>query len=355
MLKIILCTFLVLFLIPISYVYSQEYVDNEPMLSASLVYEQPFVYRDSEGHSVVVGVVENNDPLTYITNVQIQVQFFDDLNSAPVEIVPGTTTLEVIAPNGQSTYSIRSLTPNPSITQASVSLLGFDSSAGKQKGLTVSSTNLVVDNSFKFSGLLQNIGAPSNSTSVYLAFYDNFQPPRILGISTIDVGDVQPDTDVVFELDEVIDSRAVGFFLFAESNIFYSDFVDVKIPRSLLSDKLVTISNVRVEDSNENKLSELRIGVEVQIKSTTFIESSTIQANDKTDYTYYVQIKESGKVPYIVYVENFDGEFIGTSPETQVIDWIPEKPGLFFIETFVWDRNNVPIAKQGPFVLVVVK
>jgi len=28
---------------------------------------------------------------------------------------------------------------------------------------------------------------------------------------------------------------------------------------------------------------------------------------------------------------------------------------LFFIETFVWDRNNVPIADQGPIVLVVVK
>ena len=42
--------------------------------------------------------------------------------------------LEVIPPNGQSTYSIRSQTANPNITEASVSLLGFDSSVAEAKG-----------------------------------------------------------------------------------------------------------------------------------------------------------------------------------------------------------------------------
>ena len=28
------------------------------------------------------------------------------------------------------------------------------------------------------------------------------------------------------------------------------------------------------------------------------------------------------------------------------MDWTPEKKGQFFIETFVWDENNVPIAAQ---------
>jgi len=34
---------------------------------------------------------------------------------------------------------------------------------------------------------------------------------------------------------------------------------------------------------------------------------------------------------------------------------VPEKSGLFFIETFVWDRNNVPLSEQGPFILINVQ
>ena len=355
MLKVISCALLVFILVPMSQVYSQEYIDNEQTLAASMEYDQPFVYHDSLGYSVVVGTVQNNDPSAYITNVQIQVRFFDDITSDPLEVVQGTTTLDVIAPNGQSTYSIRSSTPNPDITQASVSLLGFDSSAEKQQGLTVSSIGATVDTLFTFSGVLQNIGAPSNNTSVYVAFYDNFQPPRVLEVFEIGIGLVQPDANIVFELNDVIDTRAVGFFLFAESDVFSSNFVDVPISRSPLSDKLVTISDVYVEDANQNRLSELQLGLEIHIQSTASIQSTSIQADDTTDYTYYVQIKESGSTPSIVYLGQYDGQFIGTNSETQTIDWTPQKPGLFFIETFVWDKDDVPLAKQGPFVLVAVR
>ena len=135
---------------------------------------------------------------------------------------------------------------------------------------------------------------------------------------------------------------------------FSSDVVDVQIPPSQVPDKLITILGVSVEDSNGNKLSELNVGSQVNIKSETWIQFAADQESDETAYTYYVQIKESGKVPYVEYIGKFDGRFIGSGQETQTVDWIPQKTGLFFIETFVWDRNNVPIAEQGPFVLIIV-
>jgi hypothetical protein len=358
MMKLVLCSFLILLLVPFSQGFSQEYSDNAPALTVSLRSESPYVYQDSEGFTVVVGIVENNNPLTSVMNVQIQANFFDDFNSNPLEIVQGYSTLEVIPQNGKSPYSIRSQTPNPDITQASISLLGFDSSAEKQKGLTVYSTDVFLDDSFRFSGILQNGGAPNSDTNVHLAFYDGFEPPRILSVSTIELGNVAPNTEVAFEFDEKIDSRSVGFFLFAESNVFGSDIIDIQIPSSQVLDKLITISDVSVEDFNGNKLSELNVGSEVNIKSETWIQFAADQESNETAYTYYVQIKKSGtdkEIPPIVeYVGKFDGRFIGTGQETQTIDWIPEKPGLFFIETFVWDRNNVPIAEQGPFVLITV-
>ena len=352
--KLVLCSFLILLLVPFSQGFSQEYSDNAPSLTVSLRSESPYVYQDSDGYTVVVGIVENNNSLTPVTNVQVQVSFFDDFDSNPLEVVQGYTTLEVIPQNGKSPYSVRSQTPNSDITQASVSLLGFDSSVEKQKGLTVYSTDVFLDDLFRFSGILQNGGAPNSDTNVYLAFYDGFEPPRILSVSTIELGNVAPNTEVAFEFDEKIDSRSVGFFLFAESNIFSSDVIDIQIPSSQVLDKLITISNVSVEDSNGNKLSELNVGSEVNIKSETWIQFAADQESNETAYTYYVQIKKSGEIPYVEYIGKFDGRFIGIGQETQTVDWIPEKTGLYFIETFVWDRNNVPIAEQGPFVLINV-
>lgn len=216
----------------VSTVFAQEYTDDTPTLSVSLSSESPFVYQDSEGYTVVVGIVENNNSQAPVTNVRIQVNFFDDYGSNPLEVIRGYATLEVIAPNGKSTYSIRSQTLNSGITQASAFLLGFDSSAEKQKGLTVYSTDLFLDTSFRFSGVLQNGGAPSSNTKVYLAFYDGFEPSRVLSVSTIELGDVDQNSEVSFEINEEINSRAVGFFLFAESNIFSSDFANIQISSS---------------------------------------------------------------------------------------------------------------------------
>ncbi len=352
--NLVLCSLLVLFLIPISQAYSQEYSDNASTLAVSLSSHSQFVYQDSDGYTVVVGMVENNDSLSSVTNVQIQVNFFDDYGSDPLEVVQGSTTFEVISPNGKSSYLIRSETSNLDITQASVSLLGFDPSEEKQKGLTVYSTDVFLDDSFRFSGVLQTSGAPNSDTRVHFAFYDGFEPSRILGVNTIELGNVDANTEVVFDFDKKIDSRSVGFLLFAESDVFVSDVIDVEIPPSQIPTKLVTISNVSMEDFDGNVLSELQVGSPVNIKSKTLIQFSADQPSNETAYTYYVQVKESGKVPYVEYIGKFNGRFIGTGSETQTLDWVPEKTGLYFIETFVWDRNNVPIAEQGPFVLIVV-
>jgi hypothetical protein len=356
--KLILSAFLILLLIPFSQAFSAETTDNAPTLSVSFTNEIPFVYRDSEGYTVVVGIVENKNSLTSVANVKIQANFFDEFGSAPLEVTQGTTILEVIPPNGKSPYSIRSPTPDTDITEASVSLLGFEPSDKKQKGLIVYSSDIVLDKTLQFSGVLQNGGAPNTDTNVYLAFYDNFDPPRMLEVSTIELGKVDLNTNVDFEFNKKINSQAVGFWLFAESNVFYSDFVDVKIPQSQIPTKLVTISDVSVEDYNGNKLSDLKVGSVVNIKSNTWIEFAADTESNETAYTYYVQIKKSPSsrdaLPTVEYIGKFDGRFIGTGQETQVIDWIPEQPGLFFIETFVWDRNNVPIADQGPFTLILV-
>lgn len=359
MIKVILCTFLILLLVPFSQAFSAETTDNAPTLIVNLDKENIHVYKDSEGFTVVVGLVENENPLTFVTNIQIQASFFSEYGATPLEVTMGNTTLEVIPPNGKTPFSIRSETANSLISEAAVSLLGFDSSEVKQKGLFVYSSEIFLDTTLQFSGVLQNGGAPNTNTNVYLAFYDGFEPPRILGVSTIELGDVDLDAKVNFEFNEAIDSQAVGFWLFAESNVFYSDLIDIKIPQSQIPTKKVTISNVSVKDTDGNIASELDVGSIFNIESKTSIEYTTDPGSSETAYTYYVQIKKSPDhrdgSPTVEYIGKFDGRFIGNGMETQTIDWIPQQSGLFFIETFVWDRNDIPIAEQGPYILIIVK
>ena len=352
--KIILSVFLALLLVPFSQAFSQEFSDTPSTLSVSLTSETPYLYKDADGHTVVVGMVANNNSLTPVTNVRVQVNFFDDFGTSPIEVIEGKSILEVIPSNGQSPYVIKSQSINPEITHASVFLLGFDSSIIKQKRLTVFSNDVSLNDSFSFSGILRNGAAPSSDTNVHLAFYDGFEPPRILGVSTIELGDILPNTQVNFDTTEKIDSRSVGFFLFAESNIFSSDIVDVKIPPPQLLTKLAKISNVSVKDNLGTSLSEIKVGTPVHIQSETLVQFSADQTNNETPYTYYVQIKESGRVPFVEFIGKYEGRFIGTGLQPQTIDWIPEKEGLYFIETFVWDRDNIPIAERGPVVIVLV-
>ncbi|MDE0831801.1 MAG: hypothetical protein OSA03_01550, partial [Nitrosopumilus sp.] len=103
---------LFLLLLPISPIFSQEYTDTNPTLTVSINSNSNFIYQDSEGYTVVIGLIENNDPLSFLTNVVIQASFYDDFNPNPLEVKEGSTTLKVIPPNTKSPFIIRSDNPN---------------------------------------------------------------------------------------------------------------------------------------------------------------------------------------------------------------------------------------------------
>jgi len=113
-------------LLPISQSYPQEYTDTNPSLTISMNSDNNFVYRDSEGYTVVIGLIENNDPMSFVTNVVIQANFYDDFNSNPLEVKEGTTTLKTIPPNSNSPFMIRSDNPDIDITQVSAKFLTFE-------------------------------------------------------------------------------------------------------------------------------------------------------------------------------------------------------------------------------------
>ncbi|MDH3618870.1 MAG: hypothetical protein OEM89_09135 [Nitrosopumilus sp.] len=349
--KFFLLFFLILILFPISSGFSQK-SDTPSTLSVALTSESPFVYKDDEGYTVVVGNVINKNEVTSVTNIQLRVNFYDETGTEPLETIRGGTILEVIPELGTSPYLIRSDSPNPNITHISVFLEGFVPSSSKTQQLVVESTSVLLDENLRLSGVLSNGGSPITGTSVYLAFYDGFIPPRLIGVSSIPIGDVEANEKVDFYFNEEIDQRAVSFQIFAESNVFYSNSANEKIPQQLT--RLATISNVSLTDSLGNRLSEITTGSTVNIRSNTLVQFSIDQKTNETPYTYYAQVKQSGEIPYVEFLGKFDGRFVGTGSQSVTIDWIPENSGVYFIETFVWDRNNIPISNKGPIAVIVV-
>jgi len=349
---------LFLLLLPISPIFSQEYTDTNPTLTVSINSNSNFMYQDSEGYTVVIGLIENNDPLSFLTNVVIQASFYDDFNTNPLEVKEGSTLLKVIPPNSKSPFVIRS--DNPNITQVSTKFLTFDTSESINNSLNISINDVSLQpiatlsdtvHNLSFLGILRNEGILISDTVAHLAFYDVFN--RIIQISTIEIGDVDTNELVSLKLNEKINPSSVGFLLFSESDKFYSDVMDVKIPPPQIIKKLPTISDVTVTNTLGKNLSEIKVGSILKIESKTLV-----QFTDEIPYTYYVQIKESPSnldMPSTVeYIGNFDDRFIGNGIKLQSLDWIPEKKGLFFIETFLWDENNVPITVKGPLVSVLV-
>ena len=354
---------LFLFLLPIPTIFSQEYTDTNPTLTISMDSNSNFVYQDSEGYTVVIGLIENNDPLAFLTNVVIEASFYDDLNPNPLEVKEGTTLLKVIPPNSKSPFIIRS--DNPNITQIFTKFLTFDTSEIINNSLNISINDVSLQpmtslsdgvHNLSFLGILQNGDVLISDTVAHLAFYDVFN--RIIQISTIEIGDVDANELVSLKLNEEINPSSVGFLLFSESDKFYSNVMDVKIPPPQIIKKLVAISNVTVNDTLGRTLSEIKIGDSVKINSETIIYDENAGKWNQTPYTFYIQIKEDTSnpdvPPTIEHIGKSDGKFLGNGIKLQSLNWIPEKQGLFFIETFLWDENNVPIAVKGPLVSVLV-
>ena len=351
--KIILGLFLILTLLPISSAFSQV-TDTTSTLSVMLTSNSPYVYHDDDGYTIVVGSVKNTNTNTSVKNVQIRATFYDDVSPTPLEFSQGTTVLQVIPSLGTSPYMIKSKTPNPQITQASVFLEKFDSSISKSKLLSVDLSDIYVDENLVVSGMLKNGPAPVTNATVYAAFYDGFNPPRILDIMSVDIGNMTANQQVPFNFNEKINPSSVKLALFAETNVFYSAYVERVIPAPEVLTKLVTISDVSITDTSGKPLSEIKLGSTVNIRSNSIIELSPDYTSSEIPYRYFVQVKETGEKPFVEFVGKYDGRYMGEGKQSQSVDWIPEKKGLFFVETFVWDRNNVPIADQGPVAIILV-
>ncbi len=351
--KILLVAFFTIILLPVSSSFSQD-TGTPSTLGIILSDISPYHFKDENGYTIVVGEVENTT-ISSIKAVKILALFFDDFSEQPLEAALGTTVVDVIPRLGKVPYLIKSENPNAAITSVLVKLQGqFDPAPEKNEDLRIESEISEFGEQIKIFGTLTNNAVVNASqTKIHLAFYDAFIPPRILWVTTIELDEaLMGGSSIDFEFDEKLNPRSLSYKIFAESDIYYSNIQNVNILRSELLTKLVSINDISLNDDEGSKLLDIFEDSVVNIQSRISLQLATDQESYEQPFVYYAQVKESetGKVEFLgIYEGMFD-----EGDELTSVEWIPQNKGLFFIETYVWDPNAVPLASKGPIMLLLV-
>ena len=80
----------------------------------------------------------------------------------------------------------------------------------------------------------------------------------------------------------------------------------------------------------------------------------SFQVDNEQPFVFYVQIKQAD-TGIVEFVGAVPGSLSSGLPQQPNLIWIPETEGLFFIETFVWDTDDVALTSTGPITIVNVE
>ena len=300
-----------------------------------------YSHKTSDGTTVVFGEVQNNlnSPVNAVT---LGVTFMDD-NSNQVEYKTGTTLIQVIPPGGKAPFMISSTKSDPSITQIQVKIAGFQSSSDRQQVLDISSGPLQVSDKVSVSGTITDNGAlKSDNTKIYLISYDAFQ--RIVAIGISDPINVDSGKDSQFSVTSDSSPRAKSYMLIAESDNYQSKLISVKGLQATLP---VIVQGTMLTDPNGTSYSTIPVNASVKITSDT-----NYLANSTQSFIYYVQVKQfNGQVEFI---GQYEGVFLGPGDQNMSVNWVPNSAGSYFVETYVWNYDEVPLSSAVPSINVVL-
>ncbi len=311
--------------------------ENLPPSTSVKVYVcSSYSYKAPDGTTVVLGEVQNNNDFP-ITAVKVGITF-EDLNNNVLEYKTGTTLLQVIAPNSMAPYSISSTKPDPSITQVSVNLAGFTSAAPRAQVLAISPGLLQISDNVILQGTIKNGGnSAAANTRIYLLSYDAFQ--RVVSIGTTTIPNIGAGSTANFTVTALPSGRSKTFQVVAESDNYQSSPTDVS---NIMASLPVLITNTNITNPSGSSYSSIPVDAPVKISSDL-----RYLLNNPQPYIYYVQIKKFGG--QVAFIANSSGIFLGGTDQehTESVSWTPDTPGSYFVETYVWDSNGVPISSAG--------
>ena len=343
--------------------------DTPPTLGVLVAGTPPHHYKDGAGRTVVVGQVVNTNGFA-VSGVKVRVGFYGAAGGEPIETAVGTTLAGVVPAGGTAPFAISSASPSAAISDAAVTVLGFNYADEKPRTLRVEGAAAAVGNGsgagreaapdvLVVDGTVRSEAAPGSpaaeSVTVHALQYDAFDPPRLLRHASVDLpGPLEAGGSAPFSISDALLVRADGVHLFAESPSAASGAADLPIAQADSPSRRVTIGGAHLSDADGNRVQGGREGAPLVVGGELSLDALPSAEEGAQGYTFYVQVKRSGESPTVEFVGSSDGAFDGTLPESPSVEWTPGEAGLYFVETFVWDSGGAPLASRGPVVLVLV-
>ena len=356
--------------------------DTPPTLGVLIADTPPHHYKDDDGRTVIVGQVVNTNAFA-VSGVKVRVGFYGAAGGEPLETAVGTTLIGVVPAGGTAPFAITSESPSAAISGAAATILGFNYADEKPGTLSVEGAaaaaaaaaaadagapagaaegaagrqpvpdTLVVEGEVRSSAAP---GAPAeDAVTVHVLQYDAFDPPRLLRhASAVLPGPLEAGGSAPFSISDALLVRADGVRLIAESAGAASAAVDVAIAQADPLVRRVTIGGAHLSDADGNRVQGGREGSPLVVGADLTLDVLPSAQPAAQDYTLYVQVKRSGDSPSVEFLGSSDGLFDGPGPQSPSVEWTPGEEGLYFVETFVWDSGNAPLASRGPVVLVLV-
>lgn len=345
----IIAVLLALFILPVNVGWAAENIRPDSSLTVEVL--SPYSYKAEDGSTVVIGEVQNKNNFP-ITKVKLGVSFYDETGKI-LEYKTNTTLLIVIPAGGKAPFSIISK-QDPSITDISVNLAGFNSSPARQQVLTITPGTLEISDQLILSGTIINGGTILTSgTTIYLISYDAFG--RVVGIATAtpEPDDIGVGKTSVFTINSTPNPIARSYRLVAESDNYQSALTDVTNVESTIRSltKLVTISDTSITDQDDNKYDTIPIGAQVKITSGIWLKFASDQSTEQP-YICYVQIKRIGGG--VEFIGTAEGVFHGAEKQNVSVTWIPENEGAYYTEVYVWDPNAVALSSPSSMINVML-
>lgn len=326
--------------------------DNSEKFGVRTVEYAPYHYVDADGHTVVLGEVVNTNEFS-VTGIKLWAGFFNDEDLAPLESTVSGTVLEVIPPGGTSPYMIRSPTPDPEIARVSVSFLSFNSAGDKERLLEIESAATSSVDGLEISGTIANNAGTVQDAVVYLVLYDVFEPPRTIRIESVNVTGIAGFGSAPFGFSVDIPEQARALGMFAESGDLSSNRLAMDIDEPVLVTKRATIDAMQLLDMSGDAITSVPVNTTVMIRSNLSLEVSAGQSYNQP-YVYYTVVLASGSEPYAEFIGVSEGSFEGAS-DTASVMWTPQNPGLYFVKSYIWDPDAIPLGPEGtkiPLILV---
>ncbi|MFM8659518.1 MAG: hypothetical protein ACKOCQ_06245 [Candidatus Nitrosotenuis sp.] len=348
---------LLLLLFPMSQVLAQV-TDTQSTLGVKLTNTAPFIYRDDQGYTVVIGELENTKSFP-VNNVKVWAGFYsgDAAGSAgesPLETVTGSSLLSVIPAKGKSPFMLKSETADPEISEVTINVLGFNSATQKQLNLDVVPDQLIIGETIKLDAKITNNAQDTAANiNAHLIGYDSFNPPRIVGIQTVTIEEIGSKKTANVSFDGAMDPRVSSFKVIAESDKSQSKMTNVDKVSLESPTRLITINDVDVLGSDGKRISKIKIGQSVDITSQLSIQFSAVDKQNQK-FAYYAQVKQFGQKAAVEFLGVQEGEFDSADPQTASVNWTPEHEGGFFVETYVWDLDAVALAAPSKTVSVIL-